>query len=49
VNDGKPAWWIKASAMSPDADAQVGQRPIPYEPMYLIINLGISENFGEIE
>lgn len=35
--------------MSPDADAQVGQRPIPYEPMYLIINLGISENFGEIE
>jgi len=49
VNDGKPAWWIASSAMKPNAEADVGQRPIPYEPMYLIINLGLSENFGAIE
>lgn len=49
VNDNKPAWWINASSMGPDAEAEVGQRPVPYEPMYLIVNLGISENFGEID
>lgn len=49
VNDGKPAWWIKGSGMAADAEGQVGQRPVPYEPLYLIINLGISENFGEID
>jgi hypothetical protein len=49
VNDGKPAWWIASSAMKPVPEADVGQRPVPYEPMYLIINLGLSENFGAIE
>jgi len=49
VNDGKPAWWLKGSAMAADPIADVSQRPIPYEPMYLIVNLGLSENFGAIE
>jgi hypothetical protein len=49
VNDGKPAWWIASSAMKPVPEADVGQRPVPYEPMYLIVNLGLSENFGAIE
>lgn len=35
--------------MKPVPEADVGQRPIPYEPMYLIVNLGLSENFGAIE
>jgi hypothetical protein len=35
--------------MKPVPEADVGQRPVPYEPMYLIINLGLSENFGAIE
>ena len=35
--------------MGPNADAEVGQRLMSEEPMYLIINLGLSENFGAIE
>ncbi len=36
-------------AMGPNADAGVGQRLVSEEPMYLIVNLGLSENFGAIE
>jgi hypothetical protein len=35
--------------MAPNAEAGVGQRPVSEEPMYLIMNLGISENFGAVE
>ncbi len=35
--------------MQANTQAQVGDRPIPLEPMYLLINLGMSENFGAIE
>jgi hypothetical protein len=35
--------------MAPNADAEIGQRPMAEEPMYIIINLGISENFGAVE
>jgi beta-glucanase (GH16 family) len=35
--------------MGPNAQAMVGQRLISEEPMYIIINLGISENFGAVE
>lgn len=31
------------------AGAQVGQRLIPLEPMYVILNLGMSESFGQIQ
>lgn len=37
------------SALAPNAEAEIGARPIPKEPMYLIINLGISENFGAVD
>jgi hypothetical protein len=35
--------------MGPNTDAQIGQRPVSEEPMYLIVNLGISENFGAVD
>jgi hypothetical protein len=35
--------------MAGNADAQIGQRLISEEPMYLIVNLGLSENFGAID
>lgn len=38
-----------ALAMGPNAEAGVGQRLVSEEPMYLIMNLGISENFGAVE
>ncbi|WVF65398.1 hypothetical protein IAT40_000125 [Kwoniella sp. CBS 6097] len=49
VSDKKKAWTIRGPAMGPNADAMVGQRHVPDEPMYLIMNLGISENFGAID
>lgn len=49
INDNKLSWTIRPGALAPNEPAGVGQRPIPNEPMYLILNLGISENFGAID
>lgn len=46
VSDGKPAWKVHAAALEGDPVSQISNRPIPEEPMYIIFNLGISENFG---
>lgn len=46
--DGNRAWTIHAAAMGPDEEAGVGQRPIPEEPMYIIMNLAISRGFGYV-
>lgn len=40
---------LNGSAMAANADTEVGQRIVSQEPMYLIVNLGLSENFGAIE
>lgn len=49
VNNGKQAWTIRGAAMAANTAAQVSGRPVSEEPMYMIINLGLSENFGAIE
>lgn len=49
VNDARKAWTIRGAAMGPNAEAEVGQRDVPKEPMYIIINLGLSENFGAVD
>lgn len=74
VNDGISAWTLKGAGMGANAEAEVGDRPVPYEPMvrrvaleprqsasgldaderararqYIILNLGLSENFGAID
>ncbi|KAB5595123.1 Glycoside hydrolase family 16 protein [Ceratobasidium theobromae] len=50
VNDGKPSWSIYGAGMGPDTRVELtGGRPVPVEPMYMIINLGISPNFGAID
>ncbi|QRW05303.1 glycoside hydrolase family 16 protein [Ceratobasidium sp. AG-Ba] len=36
-------------AMQADPDVKIGPRPVPVEPMYMLINLGISPNFGAID
>lgn len=35
--------------MEADHAAEIGPRPVPQEPMYLIINLGMSRNFGWVD
>lgn len=41
-SDDRKAWTLRQAAMAPNKLAQVGQRVISEEPMYMIINLGVS-------
>ncbi|PWN50880.1 concanavalin A-like lectin/glucanase, partial [Violaceomyces palustris] len=43
--EGKPVWKLNSLALGPNPATEIGQRPIPQEPMYIILNLGISSSF----
>ncbi|KAG2023057.1 beta-glucan synthesis-associated protein [Coprinopsis cinerea AmutBmut pab1-1] len=49
VADGELAWTLRSGGMDADSRVEIGPRPIPQEPMYIIINLGMSENFGLVD
>ncbi|KAL0952798.1 hypothetical protein HGRIS_007023 [Hohenbuehelia grisea] len=49
INDGKPSWTFHGPGMAGDPLTQIGPRPVPQEPMYIIANLGFSMNFGAID
>ncbi|GLB37064.1 putative beta-glucan synthesis-associated protein (SKN1) [Lyophyllum shimeji] len=49
IADNKIAWTFRAPGMGPDDVVKVSARPVPLEPMYLIVNLGMSENFGKVD
>lgn len=48
-NDHRNAWTLYSSAMRADPRTEIGARPIPMEPMYIIMNLAISEGFGFVD
>ncbi|KAF5374999.1 hypothetical protein D9758_000440 [Tetrapyrgos nigripes] len=43
------AWTAKAAGFAADTGVEISARPIPQEPMYLIVNLGMSTNFGTVD
>lgn len=49
LSDNKPAWTIRAGGLGADDTVQISARPVSQEPMHLIINLGMSKNFGAID
>jgi beta-glucanase (GH16 family) len=49
INNAKPAWTILSAGMAPNTLVEIGERPIPQEPLYMIVNLGISRNFGAVD
>jgi len=49
VSDGKPSWTLNAAGVGADPTVEISPRPVPQEPMYIIINLGMSKNFGSID
>ncbi|EJF66803.1 beta-glucan synthesis-associated protein [Dichomitus squalens] len=49
IANGQLAWQLNVAGMSADTVVEISDRPIPQEPMYLIMNLGISENFGFVD
>ncbi|KAK0522494.1 hypothetical protein OC835_006549 [Tilletia horrida] len=49
ISDGDRAWNLICAALGPDVLTEIGQRLIPQEPMYPIMNLGISSSFTWID
>ncbi|KAL5521746.1 hypothetical protein ACEPAF_2494 [Sanghuangporus sanghuang] len=49
INDGVLAWQLNAGGMAADTQVEISARPIPQEPMYILLNLGMSRNFGEVD
>ncbi|CAO1624340.1 unnamed protein product [Jaminaea pallidilutea] len=47
--DGKPTWTVKGTAVGPVPELDVSQRTVPTEPMYIIMNLGMSRGFQPVE
>ena len=49
IADSKLAWTLNEAGMAADNLVEIGPRPVPQEPMYLIANLGMSRNFGTVD
>ncbi|KAL5498539.1 hypothetical protein ACEPAH_1893 [Sanghuangporus vaninii] len=49
INDGILAWQLNAGGMAADTRVEISARPIPQEPMYILLNLGMSRNFGDVD
>ncbi|KDR85358.1 hypothetical protein GALMADRAFT_218450 [Galerina marginata CBS 339.88] len=49
VSDNVPSWTLNAPGMGSDNTVNISARAVPQEPMYLIMNLGMSENFGTVD
>ncbi|CCF51581.1 hypothetical protein NDA11_001939 [Ustilago hordei] len=43
--DGQPTWTLYGQAIGPVPELDVSQRLVPTEPMFLILNVAISESF----
>ncbi|KAF7377691.1 Beta-glucan synthesis-associated protein [Mycena sanguinolenta] len=49
ISDGAIAWTLNVAGMTADSQTQIGDRPVPQEPMYILANLGMSTNFGTVD
>ncbi|EIW78281.1 glycoside hydrolase family 16 protein [Coniophora puteana RWD-64-598 SS2] len=49
VANGDVAWTLDAGGMVADPETEINDRPIPQEPMYIIANLAMSENFVTVD
>ncbi|KAG5724708.1 Beta-glucan synthesis-associated protein KRE6 [Termitomyces sp. T112] len=49
INNNEIAWTIMQAGLAQDPLTEIGPRPIPQEPIYIIANLGFSLNFGDID
>ncbi|KAH7920476.1 glycoside hydrolase family 16 protein [Leucogyrophana mollusca] len=46
-SEGQPSWQLTAASIGPDSTVGISSRLIPEEPMYVILNLGLSPSFQE--
>ncbi|KAF8911821.1 beta-glucan synthesis-associated protein [Mucidula mucida] len=49
VSDNNFAWRLNSAGVGADSGVEISARPIPQEPMYIIANLGMSTNFGDVD
>ncbi|KAG9317367.1 beta-glucan synthesis-associated [Chiua virens] len=49
ISNNKVAWTLNVAGMGADSAVQISGRTIPQEPMYIIVNLGMSTNFGVVD
>jgi beta-glucanase (GH16 family) len=49
ISNNKIAWTLNAAGMAADPTVQISARPVSQEPMYIIANLGMSNNFGNVD
>ncbi|TFY75995.1 hypothetical protein EWM64_g8017 [Hericium alpestre] len=49
ISSGTPSWTINAAGMAADPETQISARPVPQEPLYILMNMGMSTNFGKVD
>ncbi|KAK1228643.1 hypothetical protein PQX77_008237 [Marasmius sp. AFHP31] len=49
ISDNKQMWTVNAAGMAADSRVELSARPVPQEPLYIIANLGMSTNFGDVD
>ncbi|KAF9822096.1 hypothetical protein IEO21_00090 [Rhodonia placenta] len=49
ITGGEVAWTLQQAGLAADSQVEISSRPVPQEPMYLIMNLGISPQFGFVD
>ncbi|KAF7974659.1 hypothetical protein HWV62_11546 [Athelia sp. TMB] len=49
ISNGQLVWTLNQAGMAADPAVNISARPIPQEPLYLIMNLGQSHNFGFVD
>ncbi|KAJ1034868.1 hypothetical protein NDA18_000476 [Ustilago nuda] len=49
INNGRRSWSLYSGALAADPRVGIDRRPVPQEPMYILINLAISSGFGFID
>jgi len=49
ISDAQAVWTLQQAGMAQDTRVEIGPRPVPQEPMYIIANLGMSTNFGTVD
>ncbi|KAF9238742.1 glycoside hydrolase family 16 protein [Melanogaster broomeanus] len=54
ISNNKPSWTVNVAGLAADSAVEISDRPVPQEPMafleqYIIVNLGMSTNFGQVD
>ncbi|KAJ6495846.1 glycoside hydrolase family 16 protein [Mycena vulgaris] len=49
ITDDKLVWTMNGNMVGADTVTEIAARQVPVEPMYVIMNLGLSESFGFID